>query len=166
MYKMNRPALLFEPRFSLLLAVIMITALLFSSWSSALAKPTSPAETPESTTGVILISTFYSFPQDAWMQVNWETALEMNIQGFNLYRRLNPDGAWVQVNEQLIEAANLGGFETAKYAWLDTDVQPGLFYEYLLEGVDCSGKAHRYGPSGTSPARLVYKQLFLPVVQH
>jgi hypothetical protein len=166
MQKSNRHSLLFELRFSPLLAVILIPALLSNSWSSALAKPTRAIEAPETTPGVILLSTFYSFPQDAWTQVNWETALEINIQGFNLYRRLNPDEAWVQVNEQLIVAANPGGFETAKYTWLDTGVQPGLFYEYLLEGVDSSGRTHQYGPSGTSPARLVFKLLFLPVVQH
>ena len=100
------------------------------------------------------------------MQVNWETALEVNVQGFNLYRRLNPDDAWIQVNDQLIQAANLGGFGSASYTWLDTGVQAGLLYEYLLEEVDFSGKTHQYGPSGTSPTRLVYRQLFLPVVQH
>ncbi len=159
MQKHHRPSLLSNP-IILFLAVILVAPLILSSWSTAL------AETPESLPGTLLLSSFYSFPQDAWMQVNWETALEVNVQGFNLYRRPNPDEDWMQVNDQLIQAANLGGFDNANYTWLDTGVEPGAFYEYMLEEVDSSGKTHQYGPSGTTPARLVFKQLFLPVVQH
>jgi hypothetical protein len=162
----ERKFLQIEARSSPLVAVMMVTVLLFSCWSTALAKPTNPAEAPESIPGTILLSAFYAFPQDAWMQINWETALEMNIQGFNLYRRANPEEDWDKVNDQLIVAVNLGGFGTENYTWLDSAVQPGIFYEYLLEVVDSSGKAHWYGPSGDSPVRLVYTQLFLPVIQH
>jgi hypothetical protein len=166
MRKYTRSPFHFGLRISPSLAVIFVTALLVSSWSAAYAGPTGPAGAPENTPGLILFSAFYSFPQDIWMQVNWETVLEVNIQGFNLYRRLNPEEAWVQVNDQLILAANLGGFGTSSYTWLDTGVQVGAFYEYLLEEVDFSGKTVQYGPSSTTSARLVYKQLFLPVVQH
>jgi len=159
MQKRRRPSLLFEPAISPLLAFILASALFLSSWSAAL------AETPENLPGSILLSAFYSFPQDAWLQVTWETALEVNVQGFNLYRRPNPDEAWVQVNDQLIQAANLGGFGNVNYTWLDTGAQPGAFYEYMLEEVDSSGRMHQYGPSGSTPARLVYQQLFLPLVQ-
>jgi hypothetical protein len=162
----THPSFSFELRFLPFLAIILVAALLLSTWSSALSKSTSLPGASETSPGIVLFSAFYSFPQDAWMQVNWETALEMDIQGYNLYRRLNPEDAWIQINPQLIVAANLGGFGTTKYTWLDTAVQPGLFYEYLVEGVDSSGRTHPYGPSGTSPSRLVISQLFLPVVQH
>jgi hypothetical protein len=166
MQKYRRLSLLLDPRFIPLRVILILATLLSSSWSAVGAEPTSLAEATGSTPGTLLLSAFYSSPQDIWMQVDWETALEINIQGFNLYRRLDPQDAWVQVNEQLIQAANLGGFGTANYAWLDTGAQAGTFYEYLLEEVDLSGKIHQYGPSGTSPARLVYQHLFLPVVQH
>ena len=83
-----------------------MTALLANSWSAALAGSTSQTETPENPPGSILLSSFYSFPQGSWMQVDWETALEVNVQGFNLYRRTSADEAWGQIYDQLIPAAN------------------------------------------------------------
>ncbi len=149
-----------------LLAAIFLAAQLAGSWIPARAEQAIAAQRGQISDSRFLLSAFYSFPQDVWTQVAWETALEIDIQGFNLYRRASTDEEWVKVNDQLIAAANSGGFIPTTYTWLDTSAQQGVFYQYLLETVDLEGNTHPYGPSGSSPARQEYRLLFLPSIQH
>jgi hypothetical protein len=92
--------------------------------------------------------------------VSWQTFLELDAIGFNLYRSTNPDGDWVQLNDELILSQAPGGFGGASYEFIDPDVQPGVTYFYRLVFIDTSGETI-YGPV----AVLAEHTLFLPFVR-
>lgn len=81
--------------------------------------------------------------------VHWETAVELDVVGFNLLRRV--DGSpWVAVNEQFVFAEYAGSQQGAPYAYLDKEVTPGTTYEYMLEMVKRDGRVEWYGPVSTT----------------
>jgi hypothetical protein len=77
--------------------------------------------------------------------VEWTTASEVDVVGFNLYRSESPDGLYTQVNPALIPGSNdpvTGG----KYRYVDSNVAPGRTYYYKLEDVDLNGAKTMHGP--------------------
>lgn len=75
--------------------------------------------------------------------LTWETGVEIDNAGFNLYRATRMDGAYTQINAALIPAEG-DVFAGATYRFVDTPGS-GTFY-YLLEDVDISGKTTTHGP--------------------
>ncbi|MCF6148545.1 MAG: PEF-CTERM sorting domain-containing protein [Candidatus Kuenenia sp.] len=73
----------------------------------------------------------------------WETAVEIDNAGFNLYRSDAPGTRYNKINETLIEAAG-GSFSGASYRYTDTPGE-GTFF-YLLEDVDYNGVSTLHGP--------------------
>jgi hypothetical protein len=66
--------------------------------------------------------------------LRWETASEVSVAGFNLYRR-GPFGGWVRENDKVIPPQAGGQMEGALYSFLDSRAFPGWLYEYRLEVV-------------------------------
>lgn len=98
----------------------------------------------------------------AAIRVEWETAIELDNVGFNLYRGQAPDGTYDQLNKQLISAQNPGGVSGAAYTWVDASVEPGVTYYYKLEDVDIYGLNTWHGPVEAGvPAGILYR-VFLP----
>jgi hypothetical protein len=94
--------------------------------------------------------------------VEWQTLLELDLLGFNLYRSNTLLGEKVRLNMALIPADALGGLGGASYAFVDADIQPGERYYYWLEFVEISGE--RLHPT---PVTIdVPYVLFLPLVGH
>lgn len=88
---------------------------------------------------------FTAEARGAVVTLSWETAVEVDGGGFNLYRAASPYGPLAQVNEQLIDSqALLGG--TASYTVLDRP-GPGATY-YWLEKVEDGGTISLHGPVG------------------
>jgi hypothetical protein len=81
--------------------------------------------------------------------VVWETALEINTVGFNLWRSTDPDGEYERVNAVLVPAESLGGVEGGSYEYADGDATPGVTYYYKLEEVEVGGARNWYGPVST-----------------
>jgi hypothetical protein len=81
--------------------------------------------------------------------VAWETVLEIDTVGFNLWRSATRDGEYQRVNEMLIPAESLGGVEGGFYETVDTDVTPGATYYYRLEEVEVGGASNWHGPVST-----------------
>jgi hypothetical protein len=82
----------------------------------------------------------------ASVDIDWETATELDTVGFNVYRADSPDGTLSKVNDTLIPASSeplTGG----KYSYLDRSVKPGMTYYYYLEDVDVNGVVNRNGPT-------------------
>ena len=77
--------------------------------------------------------------------VEWSTASEFDVAGFNLYRSDSENGSFEPVNTELIPPADdpLSGGE---YAYPDRDVNANTVYYYNLEEVDSSGAKTFYGP--------------------
>jgi hypothetical protein len=77
--------------------------------------------------------------------LTWETGVEIDSGGFNLYRAASPYGPLVQVNEQVIDLQPLLGGR-ASYTVLDKP-GPGTTY-YWLEKVESDGARSLHGPVG------------------
>jgi hypothetical protein len=95
--------------------------------------------------------------------LEWETAIEVDTVGFNLYRANSPTGVKVRLNETLIPAQAPGSPVGDRYEWSDNN---GLFvgqaYFYWLEAVDLHGQSQFFGPVDVT-ARVWYR-VFLPLI--
>lgn len=77
--------------------------------------------------------------------VEWTTASELDMAGFNLYRSETQSGPFEKVNQGLIPGSSdplTGG----SYTYEDNNVKPGVTYYYELEDVAVSGGTGRFGP--------------------
>lgn len=116
-------------------------------------------------TAVELVS-FTANPVDDTIFLDWETAIELDNLGFNIYRSTSnqiQDG--LRVNTVLIPANNPpGSLLGSTYTYTDKTVEKNVIYYYWLEGLDLNGTATMYGPV---IAHLKFaNQLFLPLIQH
>lgn len=76
--------------------------------------------------------------------VQWQTAFEINLVGFKLYRLLEPDGERQVIHEGLLPAKNPGQMLGASYQYVDTRVSAGKTYSYVLEVFTTDGKSKSY----------------------
>ena len=79
------------------------------------------------------------------VELSWETASEVDSEGFHLWRAEGPEGEFVQVTESMISAQG-SPVEGATYDWTDPDVTAGSTYLYKLEEVDVYGNSTFHGP--------------------
>ena len=96
-------------------------------------------ESPDPTPTAVTLARFEAAPQGGAILLTWETAMELDNAGFNLYRGATSDGPWTQLNAGVIPPQQPGMLMGAVYEWLDTDVQPGVVYDYRLEDLDTKG---------------------------
>jgi hypothetical protein len=97
----------------------------------------------------VTLSFFEAEWNKAEVSVAWETAMEIDTVGFNLWRSTSPNGAYEQVNTTLIPAAWMGGVWGGSYSYTDTDVVAGQVYYYKLEELEVGGVRNWYGPVST-----------------
>jgi hypothetical protein len=100
----------------------------------------------------VFLSSFTALPEGENIRVVWETAVELQNLGFNLYRGESPTGPWVKLNAELIAAQNPGAVFGASYEWLDDEVIPDTTVYYRLEDVDVSGVSTFHGPVSAATA--------------
>jgi len=79
------------------------------------------------------------------IQLQWSSASEVNMIGFNLYRAEMPDGAFVQVNPNPIPALTPGAMSGNDYTYTDSSVKAGVRYSYKLMQLDTNSIAHDGG---------------------
>jgi len=87
--------------------------------------------------------------------VKWETALEVDTVGFNLWRSTAPNGNYVRVNHSLIPSATPGGTSGSSYSYTDSSVVQGMTYYYKLEELEIGGGTKWYGPISTGSAEYI-----------
>lgn len=95
----------------------------------------------------------------------WETANEIEISGFHLYRGSTIDGPWMQLNDGAIPSQTPGSVGGARYEWRDKGVVAGAAYWYQLEAVAGGSNAQVVGmvsATPTSPPSASFK-LWLPI---
>jgi phosphodiesterase/alkaline phosphatase D-like protein len=81
---------------------------------------------------------------DEGVVINWITASEPNVAGFNIFRSFQETGDYEKVNETLISA--LGNATSgASYEYVDQPQQTRDYY-YKLEAVALDGLVNYYGP--------------------
>jgi hypothetical protein len=72
------------------------------------------------------------------IHVNWTTGNELNLIGFNVWRRVGK-GEWLKLNAEPIAAKHAGELVGDKYVRADKTVKPGKTYQYKLEIVFADG---------------------------
>jgi hypothetical protein len=89
---------------------------------------------------------------DGSILVIWETASEIDLIAFFLYRAESPDGPW---NNYLdFEPATGSECCGATYAFVDNEARQGRTYYYRLEEVGTGGTSNWYGPIHAGPGLL------------
>jgi hypothetical protein len=120
------------------------------------------------TPAAVDLTSFTATGQVNAVQLNWETATELDNLGFNLYRAESVDGPQVQINAALIPSMAPGSPVGASYEFVDGSAQAGVTYYYWLADVDLYGQATLNGPViGTAlfPKAPVFR-VFLPAISH
>jgi|GEM_PF-2800609 len=101
----------------------------FSDWATGISAPTAATLTK-------FTAKWNTRKQVA--QVKWETGTELNVLGFNVWRRFGT-GDWRLENKERIAAEHVGEVEGARYTFVDKKVKPGNTYQYKLEVVLANG---------------------------
>jgi hypothetical protein len=94
-------------------------------------------------TGVVL-EWFDAAMTDGAMLVNWRTASEAGVLGFNVLRRPAAEAVFTAANAEFILAHYPGEERGAAYAFRDEGLGAGE-YVYRLEGIGLDGNAAVYG---------------------
>jgi hypothetical protein len=77
--------------------------------------------------------------------VEWTTASELDLAGFNLYRSSSPEGPYERINPSMIPGST-DSLTGGDYSYTDRGLQPGRMYYYQLEDVETGGAATRTEP--------------------
>ena len=77
------------------------------------------------------------------IEVEWDTATELETAGFNVYRRTNAADEFSRINDKLIPSTG-SGLTGATYTFTDKYVTAGETYFYLLEEVELDSTTNRY----------------------
>ncbi len=108
----------------------------FSEFSAGIPSETLPVE---------LSSFSATITAENYAQINWETASESNLLGYNIYRNENEDSQTAQrLNPEIITAHNTAN--GANYSYLDQEVDNQTTYYYWLESLELSNENTLYGP--------------------
>lgn len=81
-------------------------------------------------------------PVGATMLLQWTTASETGLVGWNVYRGESPAGPFARINAVAVPAFGDGTADTG-YLFVDGVVRPGRRYYYLVEGTTSLGLAER-----------------------
>jgi hypothetical protein len=84
---------------------------------------------------LVEIIAFGVIPYENALIISWETALEINNTGFNVWRSETEEGEYIKINDPLIPAEG----NDSKYNFVDNTVIRGNTYYYKLEDIDTNG---------------------------
>lgn len=95
--------------------------------------------------GIITLVQAVNLFRSPTLLVEWSTASELDLAGFNVIRADQVDGPFTQINDALIPPAGdtLTGGE---YRYEDHAVRGGQTYYYQLQEVELSGNTALHGP--------------------
>ncbi|MFQ6069308.1 MAG: hypothetical protein ACE5LC_02155 [Candidatus Aminicenantales bacterium] len=113
---------------------------------------------PSGATFVELIG-FEAIGLDRRVKLEWETATELDNEGFNLLRSDMKDGKYVRINPYFIPSKGEAGLG-AQYSYTDYYVENGITYYYIIEDIDIYGKRTLHGPVSATPNDII---LIFPV---
>jgi len=107
----------------------------------------------------VRLANFTSLSLPQGIQLSWQTAQEIDLIGFNLYRSESQDGAQVQINPELIQALTPGQLQGNDYSFLDASAEVGKTYYYWVEWVG-NRDTQLFGPL---VELLVANHVYLPL---
>lgn len=107
----------------------------------------------------ISLASFASAWNYRTVRLAWETTVEVDLLGYNVFRATSPEGERLKLNPALILPEGQG-LEGASYAYADESAQSGETYYYFLEALDSNG-AYTYGPVVITVAPYAF---FAPII--
>ena len=121
-----------------------------------------PADVPDPT--AITLNRFTATREDGRVVIRWETGVERNTWGYQLYRATSRDRAQATRITPTIILARGRGANGAAYIWHDTEASDAGDYWYWLEEVEIDGTTSIHGPIriSTQTATTTFK-VFLPL---
>ncbi len=108
----------------------------------------------------VTLSTFSGEAYQNTVRLDWVTANELDLLGFNIYRSKSVAGVKQKRNTSPIEAKMSGRIQGAAYQFFD-DVEPGKRYYYWLQLVQESGH-ELIGP--IEPHKLLLHTIRRPLI--
>jgi hypothetical protein len=110
----------------------------------------------------VTLTDFYAeaqFPEPS-VNLEWSTANEFSLVGFNLYRATDPAGPRQKLNNNLIYALHPGQGQGDQYSYNDQSGSPGQTYYYWVEAIKFDGGVDELGPQTVTVTNMI----FLPVL--
>lgn len=123
----------------------------FSMWALA-----------EATPNAVHLQSFVVQPTLHGVVLEWETAMEIDTLGFNLYRTSDGGMTEIRLNDSFILSEAPGSLVGAVYQWVDISAQPGIKYTYWLEDVDDRGRSTRHSSASCQLPNTVFRLINLP----
>ncbi len=112
---------------------------------------------PKHTVTLVTLTDFTATKLNGAIFIEWETDMELDNAGFNIWRSEAEQGEYVKINDSLIQAEG----SDYQYSFTDDAVVKGNTYYYKLEDLDLNGTATFHGPVSTKRS---HKGL-LPAIQ-
>lgn len=94
---------------------------------------------------LIELLAFDANPHGPNVRITWETATEIDSEGFQLWRKADGEQEFIRITESLIPAEG-GPLSGASYTYEDIGVEMGRTYWYKLEDIDIYGHSTFHGP--------------------
>ncbi len=117
----------------------------------------------EGATTAINLTSFKAIIGEIAVDLTWQTAREIDNEGFNLWRSETENGSYVKINDLLIPAE--GNTDTgASYEYTDPNVSKDKTYFYKLEDVDANGTSTFHGPVSALVTASKFDQIYLPLI--
>ena len=102
--------------------------------------------------------------EDGSVLLEWQTANEMDLIGFYLYRAESEAGTLEQLNTDLIISQWPGSPTGGSYTFQDRSTFPGTTYYYWIEVIEIGGILGRYGPVQVVGLPIGGFKSYLPLV--
>jgi hypothetical protein len=106
--------------------------------------------------------------------VTWQTVVEVDTEGFNLYRTTDPElqrhstltEGYEKLNDELIRSQAGANGQGTLYEWPDSDnIENNTTYHYLLEEVKRDGESTPYEEEIAPNQVELQNMLFLPILR-
>jgi hypothetical protein len=98
----------------------------------------------------VIISSFTAAWAEDNVNVEWETASELDTAGFYVQRSDSQNGVYIRITEFFIAEGD--DFSGASYLFIDSNVTSGNTYWYKLETIDLDQESEYYGPISAVPS--------------
>jgi hypothetical protein len=110
----------------------------------------------------VVLADFTATPGLGQIRLAWQTLMEIDTLGFNVYRSTSPDSELrgQKLNQAMIPAAALGSVLGQSYEFTDDQIQPNVQYYYWLEVINLD-YPQLFGPQPASQ----FVGLFLPMIR-
>ncbi len=108
----------------------------------------------------LLVTSFTVVAQSRSNLLEWQTANEINVVGFNIFRSESPDNPAQQVNATMVEALSPGTNSSNSYTYDDVSISSGITYYYWLQ-IITNANQFMEGPLEVQS----FSHIFIPLVR-